>query len=817
MNAQKLTQKSLEALQEAQSIASRNSNQAVDQQHLMLALLSQENGLVPQLFVKMDIAPENIEAALTRAVDDIPKVQVGGRAQDSVYISSDLDKAFAEAESEASRMKDEYVSVEHLVMGIMDSPNSAVKEIFKTFGVTKSKFLKVLQAVRGNAQVTSQNPEETYDVLKKYGQDLVELARQNKLDPVIGRDSEIRNVIRILSRKTKNNPCLIGEPGVGKTAIAEGLAQRIVSGDVPDSLKDRQVFSLDMGALIAGAKYRGEFEERFKAVVEEIKKSEGRIILFIDELHNIVGAGKSDGAMDAGNLLKPMLARGELHCIGATTLNEYRQYIEKDAALERRFQPVMVDEPTVEDTISILRGLKERYEVFHGVKIQDQALIAAAVLSNRYITDRFLPDKAIDLVDEACALIRTEMDSMPTELDEIRRKILQHEIEETVLKKETDKLAVEHLHEVQKELSEMREQFNEMKAKWENEKSAISKVQKLREDIEQCSKDIERAEREYDLNKLAELKYGRMADLQKQLAEEEEKAEKSKTKNTAKKFGEGDYAVEFNGHGYCEIEELSTVLNSAKDEIQKVSELRKDLIANISHDLRTPLTMVKAYAEMIRDLSGDNPVKRQEHIQVIIDEADRLSSLVNNLLELSKLESGNAELKLTDFSIVDKLNDCMTRYQILIEQNGYDIKYIPDEDRVITADIAKLDQVIYNFINNAINYTGDNKVIRIKQINKADVVRIEVTDNGKGISKELLPKIFDRYYRDAKVKRDVVGTGLGLSICQEILKAHGFAYGVQSEEGKGSTFWFEAKIAKQESKTVQKMESRLSLSGLEEK
>ena len=532
MNAQKLTQKSLEALQEAQSIASRNSNQAVDQQHLLLALLSQENGLVPQLFVKMDIAPENIEAALTRAVDDIPKVQVGGRAQDSVYISSDLDKAFAEAESEASRMKDEYVSVEHLVMGIMDSPNSAVKEIFKTFGVTKTKFLKVLQAVRGNAQVTSQNPEETYDVLKKYGQDLVELARQNKLDPVIGRDSEIRNVIRILSRKTKNNPCLIGEPGVGKTAIAEGLAQRIVSGDVPDSLKDRQVFSLDMGALIAGAKYRGEFEERFKAVVEEIKKSEGRIILFIDELHNIVGAGKSDGAMDAGNLLKPMLARGELHCIGATTLNEYRQYIEKDAALERRFQPVMVDEPTVEDTISILRGLKERYEVFHGVKIQDQALIAAAVLSNRYITDRFLPDKAIDLVDEACALIRTEMDSMPTELDEIRRKILQHEIEETVLKKETDKLAVEHLHEVQKELSEMREQFNEMKAKWENEKSAISKVQKLREDIEQCSKDIERAEREYDLNKLAELKYGRMADLQKQLAEEEEKAEKSKTKNT---------------------------------------------------------------------------------------------------------------------------------------------------------------------------------------------------------------------------------------------------------------------------------------------
>ena len=526
MNAQKLTQKSLEALQEAQSIASRNSNQAVDQQHLMLALLSQENGLVPQLFVKMDIAPENIEAALTRAVDDIPKVQVGGRAQDSVYISSDLDKAFAEAESEASRMKDEYVSVEHLVMGIMDSPNSAVKEIFKTFGVTKTKFLKVLQAVRGNAQVTSQNPEETYDVLKKYGQDLVELARQNKLDPVIGRDSEIRNVIRILSRKTKNNPCLIGEPGVGKTAIAEGLAQRIVSGDVPDSLKDRQVFSLDMGALIAGAKYRGEFEERFKAVVEEIKKSEGRIILFIDELHNIVGAGKSDGAMDAGNLLKPMLARGELHCIGATTLNEYRQYIEKDPALERRFQPVMVDEPTVEDTISILRGLKERYEVFHGVKINDNALISAAVLSNRYITDRFLPDKAIDLIDEACATIRTEMDSMPTELDEISRKIVQLEIEEAALKKENDNISQEHLAEIQKELAELRDKFSGMKAKWENEKSDISVVQKLREEIESVSKDIDKAEREYDLNKAAELKYGKLPQLRKELSELEQKAEK---------------------------------------------------------------------------------------------------------------------------------------------------------------------------------------------------------------------------------------------------------------------------------------------------
>ncbi|MGN0594521.1 MAG: ATP-dependent chaperone ClpB [Hominimerdicola sp.] len=532
MNVQKFTQKSLEALQEAQSIASRNSNQAVDQQHLLSALLSQQDGLIPQLFAKMEIMPENLLQAINSEINKIPKVTVGGREQGSVYISSELDKAFAEAESQAKRMGDEFVSVEHLVLGVMESPNSSVKEIFKTFGIKKNNFLKVLQEVRGSARVTNQNPEETYDVLKKYGQDLVELARQNKLDPVIGRDSEIRNVIRILSRKTKNNPCLIGEPGVGKTAIAEGLAQRIVSGDVPDSLKDRQVFSLDMGSLIAGAKYRGEFEERFKAVVEEIKKSEGRIILFIDELHTIVGAGKSDGAMDAGNLLKPMLARGELHCIGATTLNEYRQYIEKDAALERRFQPVMVSEPTVEDSISILRGLKERYEVFHGVKIQDQALIAAAVLSNRYISDRFLPDKAIDLVDEACAMIRTEMDSMPTELDEIRRKILQHEIEETVLKKETDKLAAQHLHEVQKELAQMREQFNEMKAKWENEKSAISKVQKLREEIENCTKEIDRAEREYDLNKLAELKYGKLANLQKELEIEEEKAEKTQNTNT---------------------------------------------------------------------------------------------------------------------------------------------------------------------------------------------------------------------------------------------------------------------------------------------
>ena len=466
MNAQKLTQKSLEALQEAQSIASRNSNQAVDQQHLMLALLSQENGLVPQLFVKMDIAPENIEAALTRAVDDIPKVQVGGRAQDSVYISSDLDKAFAEAESEASRMKDEYVSVEHLVMGIMDSPNSAVKEIFKTFGVTKSKFLKVLQAVRGNAQVTSQNPEETYDVLKKYGQDLVELARQNKLDPVIGRDSEIRNVIRILSRKTKNNPCLIGEPGVGKTAIAEGLAQRIVSGDVPDSLKDRQVFSLDMGALIAGAKYRGEFEERFKAVVEEIKKSEGRIILFIDELHNIVGAGKSDGAMDAGNLLKPMLARGELHCIGATTLNEYRQYIEKDAALERRFQPIKVEEPSIDDAYKMLVGIKGYYEDYHKVQISDSLVYKAVTMSERYVTDRYLPDKAIDLLDESCTsanLRNPAISQYQMALD--RKKLLESNIERLSNPEENEEIDYELVTKFKSEVIQLDEKIADLKEK----------------------------------------------------------------------------------------------------------------------------------------------------------------------------------------------------------------------------------------------------------------------------------------------------------------------------------------------------------------
>ena len=528
MNMEKLTQKSREVIQAANSLAIENQNQQIEQVHLLSALLEQNGGLIPQLFEKMGVAVENVQIQLKSAIDALPAVTGSGRKADEVYIAQDVDRALREAEKEASRMKDEYISVEHLMLGLFDAMNSTVRKVLQPFSVTKDAFLEALMKVRGNQRVTTENPEETYDVLSKYGQDLVERARAGKLDPVIGRDNEIRNVTRILSRKTKNNPVLIGEPGVGKTAIAEGLALRIVRGDVPANLKDRKIFSLDLGALIAGAKYRGEFEERLKAVLNEVKKSEGGIILFIDELHTIVGAGKSDGAMDAGNLLKPMLARGELHCIGATTLNEYRQYIEKDAALERRFQPVMVDEPTVEDTISILRGLKERYEVFHGVKIQDQALIAAATLSDRYITDRFLPDKAIDLVDEACAMIRTEMDSMPTELDEIRRKIMQHEIEEAALKKEDDKLSKAHLQEVQQELSEMRDQFNEMKAKWENEKNAISKVQKLREELEQVNAEIERAERDYDLNRAAELKYGRLPALQKELAEEEAIAEKQK-------------------------------------------------------------------------------------------------------------------------------------------------------------------------------------------------------------------------------------------------------------------------------------------------
>lgn len=532
MNAQKFTQKSLEAIQEANALAIENQNQQIEQVHLISALLGQNDGLIPQLIEKMGISVDNLQIQLKNTIDALSAVTGSGRKSDEVYVTQSVDRALQEAEKQANRMKDAYISVEHLTLGLLEVPDQNLKEILKTFSITKDAFLKALMQVRGNQQVTGQNPEETYDVLKKYGQELVECARAGKLDPVIGRDNEIRNVIRILSRKTKNNPVLIGEPGVGKTAIAEGLALRIVRGDVPDNLKERKIFSLDLGSLIAGAKYRGEFEERLKAVLNEIKKSNGGIILFIDELHTIVGAGKSDGAMDAGNLLKPMLARGDLHCIGATTLNEYRQYIEKDAALERRFQPVMVNEPTVEDTISILRGLKERYEVFHGVKIQDQALIAAATLSNRYITDRFLPDKAIDLVDEACAMIRTEMDSMPTEMDEIRRKIMQHEIEEAALKKEDYNLSKAHLVEVQRELSEMRDQFHEMKAKWENEKEAISKVQKLREELEQVNGEIERAECEYDLDKAAELKYGRLPALQKALNEEEITERQNASKNT---------------------------------------------------------------------------------------------------------------------------------------------------------------------------------------------------------------------------------------------------------------------------------------------
>ncbi len=531
MNVQKFTQKSLEAIQDANSLYNEYGNAEMGQEHLLLALLHQDGGLIAQLMTKMGIDPNNLERQTRQAVEKQPRVS-GGRDASRMYVTSDLQKTLNEAEHAAEQMKDDFVSVEHLFLALIDTAAGSVRDLFRTFGIQKNNFLQALSSVRGNQRVTTDSPEDTYDALKKYGTDLVEQARQKKMDPVIGRDDEIRNVIRILSRKTKNNPVLIGEPGVGKTAIAEGLAQRIVRGDVPGTLKDKTIFSLDMGSLVAGAKYRGEFEERLKAVLNEVKKSEGHIILFIDELHTIVGAGKTDGAMDAGNLLKPMLARGELHCIGATTLNEYRQYIEKDPALERRFQTVMVGEPTVEDTIAILRGLKERYEVYHGVKIQDSALIAAATLSNRYITDRFLPDKAIDLVDEACAMIRTEIDSMPTELDVIQRKIIQHEIEEAALKKEDDKLSKEHLAEIQKELAEMREQFNSMKARWDNEKNAIGKVQKLRADIEQLNADIERAQENYDLNKAAELKYGRLPELKKQLEEEEAKAEQAEGKHT---------------------------------------------------------------------------------------------------------------------------------------------------------------------------------------------------------------------------------------------------------------------------------------------
>ncbi|MEG2233512.1 MAG: ATP-dependent chaperone ClpB, partial [Oscillospiraceae bacterium] len=532
MNSQKYTQKSLEAIQDAQNTAIEFGNQMLEQQHLLLALLTQENGLIPQLLVKMGVNDDAVETEVRRMLGELPRVSGAAREADKIYVSADVDRMLVEAEKTAERMHDDYVSVEHLFLAMLSMPCKAISELFGKFNINKDNVLAALATVRGNQRVTTDTPEGTYDALKKYGDDLVERARLQKLDPIIGRDEEIRNVIRILSRKTKNNPVLIGEPGVGKTAIAEGLAQRIVRGDVPNSLKDKTIFSLDMGALIAGAKFRGEFEERLKAVLAEVKKSDGKIIMFIDELHTIVGAGKTEGAMDAGNLLKPMLARGELHCIGATTLNEYRQYIEKDPALERRFQPVLVKEPSVEDTIAILRGLKERYSVFHGVKITDSAIIAAATLSNRYITDRFLPDKAIDLVDEACAMIRTEIDSMPTELDVIQRKIIQLEIEEAALKKEKDKLALERLAETQKELAEMREQFKSMKAQWDNEKGSIQKVQKLREQLESVNAQIEKAEREYDLNKAAELKYGELPRIQKELEESEKTANEMNGKNT---------------------------------------------------------------------------------------------------------------------------------------------------------------------------------------------------------------------------------------------------------------------------------------------
>ena len=528
MNMNQFTQKTIQAIQDAQRLAVEYQNQAIEQEHLLAALTQQQDGLIPQLLTKMGVEPGNFLAAATEKVAALPHVTGSGRDPEKVYISNELDQALNAAEAQAKQMKDEYISVEHVFLGMLQRPGRAAKELFTRFGITAETFMKQLSTVRGNQRVTSDDPESTYNALEKYGQDLVDMARKNKLDPVIGRDTEIRNVIRILSRKRKNNPVLIGEAGVGKTAIAEGLAQRIVRGDVPENLKDRTIFSLDMGALVAGAKYRGEFEERLKSVLNEVKKSEGRIILFIDELHTIVGAGKTDGAMDAGNLLKPMLARGELHCIGATTLDEYREYIEKDPALERRFQPVMVNEPTVEDTISILRGLKERYEVYHGVKIQDAALIAAATLSDRYISDRFLPDKAIDLVDEACAMVKTELDSMPAELDDLNHRITQLQIEQASLKKETDELSRQRLAALEKELAELRDSFNSKKAQWENEKNAIGKVQSLRAEVESVKADIEKATRNGDYARAGELQYGKLPQLQRELEAEEKLANEKK-------------------------------------------------------------------------------------------------------------------------------------------------------------------------------------------------------------------------------------------------------------------------------------------------
>ncbi len=533
MNLNKLTQKSMEALQYAESTAVKNGNVEIDLEHLILALLDQQDGLLPKLFNKMDISPDIFKKEIAAIIEKKPKVSGPGKEAGKIYISRTVDTALTKAEDEAKRLKDEYISVEHIFLGIIEVvKNTNFKKVFNKFGINRDKFLKSLNDIRGNQRVTSNNPESVYEALEKYSYDLVKDAQTNKLDPVIGRDTEIRNVIRILSRKTKNNPVLIGEPGVGKTAIAEGLAHRIVRGDVPEGLKNKKIFSLDMGALLAGAKFRGEFEERLKAVLQEVKNSDGEIILFIDEIHNIVGAGKTEGSMDAGNMLKPMLARGELHCIGATTLDEYRKYIEKDAALERRFQPIVVDEPTVEDTISILRGLRERFEVFHGVKIHDNALVSASILSNRYISDRFLPDKAIDLVDEACALIRTEMDSMPAELDEVSRRVMQLEIEEAALRKEKDKASQERLKVLQKELANLNENLSNMKVQWENEKSALQSTQKLRQEIEKTHQEIEKAEREYDLNKAAELKYGKLPEIEKKLQEEENKQLQKEEENS---------------------------------------------------------------------------------------------------------------------------------------------------------------------------------------------------------------------------------------------------------------------------------------------
>ena len=599
MNTNQYTQKTIEAIQAAQQLALEYQHNALEPEHLLLAISSQENGLIPQLLQKMNVEPGSFAAAVAEKLSGLPRVSGSGRDPDKIYISQAADKVLSAAAREAKAMKDEFISVEHLMLGLLSETNTNTAGLFRAFGITKDGFLKVLSGVRGNQRVTTDNPEDTYNALQKYGQDLVDLARKQKLDPVIGRDQEIRNVIRILSRKTKNNPCLIGEPGVGKTAIAEGLAQRIVRGDVPENLKGRTIFSLDMGALVAGAKYRGEFEERLKSVLNEVKKSEGQIILFIDELHTIVGAGKTDGAMDAGNLLKPMLARGELHCIGATTLDEYRQYIEKDPALERRFQPVMVDEPTVEDTISILRGLKERYEVFHGVKINDSALIAAATLSDRYITDRFLPDKAIDLVDEACAMIKTEMESMPSEMDDLAHKITQLQIEQVSLKKETDALSQSRLKDIEKELAELQDKFRQMKAQWENEKNAISKVQALREQIEQTGAAIEKAQREYDLNKAAELQYGRIPELQKALETEEQIAQEGKERSLLR-----DKVTE---------EEIARIIQPQFKE----------------NDLETVIRIVERYQE--QDTWKEDLIFSQESfelLQDILDEAGELSARV---------------------------------------------------------------------------------------------------------------------------------------------------------------------------------------------